>query len=54
MKRLLISLLAAAIISLVIPLVIVELAQPDENAASTETQETEPQATEEIMDVTSE
>lgn len=38
MKRLLISLLAAAFITVVIPLVIVELSRPRDNAASTEPQ----------------
>lgn len=40
MKRFFISLLAAIFISIIIPLIIVELARPDENASSTEPQPT--------------
>ena len=38
MKKILLSMLAAAFITVVIPLVIVEVCRPQENAASTEQQ----------------
>jgi hypothetical protein len=38
MKKILLSMLTAAFITIVIPLVIVEICRPQENAASTEQQ----------------
>jgi hypothetical protein len=48
MKKILLSMLTAAFITIVIPLVIVEICRPQENAASTEqqTQQTKTQTSE--------